>query len=77
MRNDTPALQAAIKRWKEEAQTNPEYTQLVDWLTELLNRRGGPWCPGCGSPVVNEGDTCHSCRDGTHYEDDRRWVRSL
>jgi hypothetical protein len=74
VRQDTQALRAAIKRWKEEAQGNPEYAQLVAWLTELLHRRGGPWCPGCGSPVVEEGDVCHSCRDGTHNPEDLPWL---
>lgn len=73
-------LDEAIKEYFDkarEAKTDKgyeKYIQLVEWLTELKNRRGGPWCPGCGSPVVEEGDACHSCKEGTHDPEDARWL---
>jgi hypothetical protein len=74
MKQDTKELREAIQQWDREAQGNDQYIPLVRWLTELYHRRGGPWCSGCGSPVVEEGDQCHSCRDGTHDPDDMKWL---
>jgi hypothetical protein len=78
MHKDTKSLREAIQHCKEKAQGDSacakEHAQLAEWLSELLHYRGGPWCPGCGSPVVNEGDECHSCRDDTHEERDRKWL---
>ena len=80
MKRDTKELREAIEHCKEKAQGDTdcarEHAQLAEWLQELLNHRGGPWCSGCGSPVVEEGDQCHSCRDGTHDEDDLKWLNT-
>jgi hypothetical protein len=45
-------------------------------LAEKLERSGplDPRCPGCGSAVVNNGDECHSCRNGSHDPEDKRWL---
>ena len=78
MAQDTKDLRAAIEHCEEKAQGDDrcaqDHAQLAGWLQELLHIRGGPWCPGCGSPVVSEGDECHSCRDDTHDEADRQWL---
>jgi hypothetical protein len=66
MRDDTEALEVAIKECQDP--------QIRAWLQELRTHRGGPWCPGCGSPVVAKGGLCHSCRDGSHHEEDRPWL---
>ena len=84
MKQDSKALRAAIQHCEEKAKSGcrstsayecaQDHAQLAKWLTELYHRRGGPWCEGCGSPVVEEGDQCHSCRDGTHDPDDMKWL---
>ncbi len=67
MKDNTEALEEAIEKCEDP--------QIATWLRELRIRRGGPWCSGCGSPVVNKGDLCHSCRDGTHNDEDVKWLK--
>jgi hypothetical protein len=64
---DTKELEEAIRRCEDP--------KIKTWLQELRTIRGGPWCDGCGSAVVNEGDLCHSCRDGTHKTEDELYLR--
>jgi len=51
----------------------PDDVQEGDQL-QITITKGHPQCAGCGSPVVEEGDACHSCIEGTHDECDLQWL---